>query len=188
MTRYYRFNPESYEYTDEYVESDKIFPADHASLTPVEPPESEDGFARRWNGDQWEVVEDHRGKTVYLVAARRSDAGDLIGSLGQAIEITVLGSLPDDVTELKPGPYDLWDATNCEWVPDRLAMIEAVKGEAQRRISAVMPRWMIDREISGGTAVPREAKDAAAVIRERSNELEAMSPIPPDFTADIYWC
>lgn len=62
-----------------------------------------------------------------------------------------------------------------------------VKAEARRRIEAIMPRWMIDREVTGGDPVPTAAKAAAAVIRERSDCIEQLNPIPANFREDVYW-
>jgi len=64
---------------------------------------------------------------------------------------------------------------------------EQVKAEAARRIEAIIPRWMIDREMTGGTPVPQELKDAAATVRTRSGEIEAMESIPQDYVDDKYW-
>lgn len=62
-----------------------------------------------------------------------------------------------------------------------------VKTESARRIELVIPRWMFEREFTGGEPIPQTAKDAVALIRLRSNEIEAMNPIPQDYTNDSYW-
>lgn len=64
---------------------------------------------------------------------------------------------------------------------------DMVKAEAARRIGEAIPRWMIEREWSGGEPVPQERKDEAALIRLRSNEIEQLDPIPADFREDTYW-
>src|SRR5690554_3431888 len=96
MTRYYRFDTETGEFTGEYLDSDKRFPADHASLTSEMPPGVEEGNAARWTDGAWELVEDYRGKTVYDKQT------------GAAREHRELGPLPDEVTLDEPGPYDKW--------------------------------------------------------------------------------
>lgn len=62
-----------------------------------------------------------------------------------------------------------------------------VKAEAARRIEKIMPPWMIDRQVSGGNPIPEAIKDAAQAIRVRSDEIEAMDPIPADLRNDSYW-
>ncbi|EEV6177254.1 tail fiber assembly protein, partial [Escherichia coli] len=53
----------------------------------------------------WHLVEDHRGKTVYDVAS------------GDALFISELGSLPENVTWLSPeGEFQKWNGTT--WVKD----------------------------------------------------------------------
>ncbi|MEG6510087.1 hypothetical protein V6C03_14040 [Methyloligella sp. 2.7D] len=69
----------------------------------------------------------------------------------------------------------------------RDALIAGIKREAGRRIEQAMPRWMIDREVSGGAAIPQAAKDEAAAIRARSDAIEAMDPLPEDFADDACW-
>lgn len=65
--------------------------------------------------------------------------------------------------------------------------VEMVRAEAALRIEEAMPRWMIDRQVSGGSPIPEAAKAAASAIRVRSAEIEALRPIPEDFRSDIYW-
>ncbi|EHX2578178.1 tail fiber assembly protein, partial [Escherichia coli] len=56
----------------------------------------------------WHLVEDHRGKTVYDVAS------------GDALFISELGPLPENVTWLSPeGEYQKWNGT--AWVKDEEA-------------------------------------------------------------------
>ena len=63
--------------------------------------------------------------------------------------------------------------------------VEDVKEEARRRISIVMPGWMVDREVSGGTAIHQTVKDYAANIRTDSATLEGT--LPADYTDDSHW-
>ncbi|WP_429870742.1 tail fiber assembly protein, partial [Escherichia coli] len=65
------------------------------------------GFVAVFNSDEasWHLVEDHRGKTVYDVAS------------GDALFISELGPLPENVTWLSPGgEYQKWNGT--AWVKD----------------------------------------------------------------------
>lgn len=82
---------------------------------------------------------------------------------------------------------------------------EMVKAEASRRIIAICPEWM-QRNLTAQAAqlakkgeanwTPEEhaAWDAGealwnqiAAIRAKSDLLEAMDPIPMDYTLDMYW-
>lgn len=80
------------------------------------------------------------------------------------------------------------------WRPERLPppapatpTIAHVRAEAAGRIEQAMPRWMIDREVSGGKPVPEPIKAHAAAIRAASDRLEAMDPVPADFADDRWW-
>ncbi|WP_252146830.1 helix-turn-helix domain-containing protein, partial [Escherichia coli] len=63
------------------------------SLGGIAPPDIPAGFVAVFNSDEasWHLVEDHRGKTVYDVAS------------GDALFISELGPLPENVTWLSPG-------------------------------------------------------------------------------------
>lgn len=82
--------------------------------------------------------------------------------------------------------YEHPDFPIADYVPPPVT-VEMVKGEAARRIGEAIPRWMIEREMTGGEPIPQGRKEAAALIRAKSNEIEAMSPIPQDFTDNKYW-
>lgn len=62
-----------------------------------------------------------------------------------------------------------------------------VKAEAERRIEAIMPRWMIDRQVSGGAPLPDEVKARAEAIRAASNRLERLPRIPTDYRDERHW-
>lgn len=66
------------------------------------PPKTQQGFAAQWQENQWQYVEDHRGKVVYSTEN------------GQAITIHELGALPEQVTETsRPSPHHQWNGR--EW-------------------------------------------------------------------------
>ena len=78
-----------------------------ANSTDIAPPDIPAGFVAVFNSDEssWHLVEDHRGKTVYDVAS------------GDALFISELGSLPENVTWLSPeGEFQKWNGT--AWVKD----------------------------------------------------------------------
>lgn len=91
--------------------------------------------------------------------------------------------------------------------PDPEPAADQVKAEAHRRIVAVCPEWKQRNYIAtdltftkiiqaGGTLTAEQEaarSDMEAVwttiqgIRAKSDEIEAMSPIPQDFASDSYW-
>lgn len=96
---------------------------------------------------------------------------------------------PAGAVAIDPPPADGYGWNGSAWVvitPPPSAVAD-VKAEAARRIEAIMPRWMVDREVSGGEAIPEAIKQAVAAIRARSDEIEAMQPIPHDLTQDALW-
>ncbi|WDM87555.1 tail fiber assembly protein [Pseudomonas asiatica] len=88
----------------------------------IDPPEVQTGFAALINRDSngWELVADHRGKTVYS-----TDTGE--PRLWQA-----LGDLPEGYTlQVPASEFDTWEAE--QWVPDEAAMAEAARQVAYRK-------------------------------------------------------
>ena len=103
---WYRFNPETGEYTNK-VQCQKnpkggyLIPA---NATPIKPPATGSNKAVVFRDEQWQFIEDHRGKTVYSKV-------DKIG-----LEIKDLGPIPKTHTEQKPDHYDDWDEGKNQWV------------------------------------------------------------------------
>lgn len=102
----------------------------------------------------------------------------------------------------KPGyePEGLWVQADMTWrvggtisdgvyTPPAMSAedVASIKAEAARRIEAAYPLWwQINITREGGEAL--EAMGAAIdLIRSESNEIEAMTSLPDDFTADAYW-
>ncbi len=81
--------------TNEFIGEGDAYIPPHTGLpansTDIAPPDIPAGFVAVFNSDEasWHLVEDHRGKTVYDVAS------------GDALFISELGSLPENVTWLK---------------------------------------------------------------------------------------
>ena len=91
--------------------------------------------------------------------------------------------------------------------PDPAPTTEQVKSEAGRRILDVCPEWQQRNYIAtdltyakiiqaGGSLTPEQEESREAIesvwvaiqtLRSKSDEIEAMSPIPQDFTNDSYW-
>lgn len=92
-------------------------------------------------------------------------------------------------------------------LPDREPRAERIKEEAGRRILDVCPEWKQRNHIAtdltytkilqaGGSLTPEQEASRVAIeavwvaiqtLRSKSDEIEAMSPIPQDFANDSYW-
>lgn len=62
-----------------------------------------------------------------------------------------------------------------------------VKAEAARRIEARYPAWRQLNVLGEGGAALAEMQAFINPIRAASNALEALNPIPVDFSADHHW-
>lgn len=97
--------------TNEFIGEGDAYIPPHTGLpansTDIAPPDIPAGFVAVFNSDKasWHLDEDHRGKTVYDVAS------------GDALFISELGPLPENVTWLSPeGEFQKWNGT--AWVKD----------------------------------------------------------------------
>lgn len=81
-----------------------------ANATFTAPPAEKEGFARVWNGEAWQEVEDHRGTEYWL-------PDDVYGT--PAHEMKELGPLPEGATTTAP------EKTLDELKADKLAEIDA---------------------------------------------------------------
>ena len=95
--------------TNEFIGEGDAYIPPHTGLpansTDIAPPDIPAGFVAVFNSENksWSLVEDHRGKTVYDVES------------GDALFISELGPLPENVTWLSPdGEYQKWDGTSWE--------------------------------------------------------------------------
>ncbi|EJX2512732.1 tail fiber assembly protein, partial [Salmonella enterica] len=100
----------------------------------------------------WNVVEDHRGQTVY-----RTDTGE-------AVWISELGPLPENVTTISPdGQYEKWDGT--KWVKDEEAETAARLCEAEGTKSRLL------QMASGKIAPLQDAVDLGLATDEEKSQL-----------------
>ena len=109
--------------TNEFIGEGDAYIPPHTGLpansTDIAPPDIPAGFVAVFNSDEasWHLVEDHRGKTVYDVAS------------GDALFISELGPLPENVTWLSPeGEVQKWNGTS--WIKDteeETSLLEACK-------------------------------------------------------------
>jgi hypothetical protein len=75
-----------------------------ANTTTEEPPLVGSDQVAIMVGDGWTIEENHRGKTVYDKTT------------AQALTITEIGKIPDEVTQLVPCEYPKWDGA--QWAED----------------------------------------------------------------------
>jgi len=99
---------------------------------------------------------------------------------------------------------DLWNGINFETPP--VATVELVKEEASKRIVSLVGNQIEQiNQLAEITAIQEVAKSSRTqaqkdriteqqtkwayitAVRTASNEIEAMDPIPADFTDDKYW-
>lgn len=92
-------------------------------FTFVVPPETEEFEAVVFDEESkgWKIIPDYRGSVAYRKATR------------EAVDIDFVGSLPDDLTLLKPPPEHKWSASG--WIPDPAAIsarnIREIEGQLQ---------------------------------------------------------
>lgn len=109
----------------------------------------------------WTQIEDHRGKEGWLN--------------GEPFTISDFGPLPNGWSDTAPEPEPV------------IPSATDIRAEALRRINESGLPWMVQREVSGGKAIPQGIKDYAAAVRSASDALEIMEPIPPDYADDRHW-
>lgn len=128
-----------------------------------EPPADEAGKAIIRVGDKWELVDDHRGETVYSTES------------GQPIEVKAPGDYPDNTTPLAPAtPFDKWNGS--AWVTDEVKLKAEKIAEAEFRKAQL--RAQADSEIAWRQyAVDKgkaTAEEAADLINWQDYRLDLM--------------
>lgn len=98
------------------------------------PPEIPEHHTARWTGEEWEILEDHRGQTAY----RTSDGGKT--------DIEEVGALPEGLTLIpRPSEYHKWDGS--DWVLTPAAkkkMLQQAKSEKLAEVNRAAQSY-IDR-------------------------------------------
>lgn len=93
------------------------------NATKIAPPETEEGQATIFVGQEWRIVEDHRGKTLYHTDTQ------------EPLIIRELGPLPTNYTEQVPtSTYDDWDNTAEQWQTDTAQQLADAK---EQKIAAI---------------------------------------------------
>ena len=143
----------------------------------IAPPDIPVGFVAVFNSDEasWHLVEDHRGKTVYDVAS------------GDALFISELGPLPENVTWLSPeGEYQKWNGT--AWVKDTEAEKLFRIREAEETKNSLM-------QVASEHIEPlQDAADLEIATEEETSLLEAwkkyrvlLNRVDTSTAPDIEW-
>ena len=135
----------------------------------VPEPELKEGFALKWSSENWEYIEDHRGKVVYLKEN------------GEKTKITELGTLPDTVTLIAPVPYSEWSESANNWVEKPNA--DELRMQDRRKNAGTLNRNQIltELEIRVGfnkeklVEIANEKLEGARQIKIRNIILEGQS-------------
>lgn len=136
-------------YSDEYINVGVSLPA---CAYIDEPPAYEAGKAIIRVGDKWELIDDHRGETVYSTEN------------GQPVEVKALGDYPENTTPLAPGtPQDKWN--DYSWVTDETKLKAANIADAEFRKAQL--RAQADSEITWRL----DAVDAGIATEQEETEL-----------------
>ena len=143
----------------------------------IAPPDIPAGFVAVFNSDEssWHLVEDHRGKMVYDVAS------------GDALFISELGPLPENVTWLSPeGEFQKWNGT--VWVKDTEAEKLFRIREAEETKNSLM------QVASEHIAPLQDAVDLEIATEEETSLLEAwkkyrvlLNRVDTSTAQDIEW-
>ncbi len=167
--------------TNEFIGEGDAYIPPHTGLpansTDIAPPDIPAGFVAVFNSDEasWHLVEDHRGKTVYDVAS------------GDALFISELGPLPENVTWLSPeGEFQKWNGT--AWVKDAEAEKLFRIREAEETKNSLM------QVASEHIAPLQDAVDLEIATEEETSLLEAwkkyrvlLNRVDTSTAPDIEW-
>jgi hypothetical protein len=94
-----------------------------ARSTTKAPPAAEPGTAPLFDGKDWKLVEDHRGKHVFDTAT------------GQRRAVTALGPLPAGCAlQASPSQNHVWDGS--AWREDAAKLLDAARRERNGRLAA----------------------------------------------------
>ncbi|WP_417702310.1 hypothetical protein [Pseudophaeobacter sp.] len=127
MPKIYHFSPVTAEFLGETGAA--LDPIDQLPLVPAnatvaEPPAPQEGYASRFTGNAWELVEDHRGRQIW-------------GADGSSFIVDELGALPASALLAPPDlpTYQNLEAARRDlavWVDQFLAQITGVVSEYER--------------------------------------------------------
>ncbi|WON76299.1 tail fiber assembly protein [Serratia sp. UGAL515B_01] len=139
------------------------------------PPKTSTGYIARRVGDVWDVVEDHRGKTLYSTET------------GQSVTISELGALPVNSTELVPNtPYDKWDGK--EWVTDEIAQHDAdIATATQQRAELLVLANAAITPLTDAVDLGMAAEEETVLLNNWRRYRVQLNRIEMDAAPNINW-
>ena len=148
-----------------------------ANSTDIAPPPMEEGVIAVFDAKatKWEIVEDHRGETVYDV------------NTGEALDIIHLGPLPDNVVTIRPDhSFVKWNGK--EWIHDvdaeRNTLVSEAQAEKIRRLKEVtLEIEVLQDAIDLGLSTADEEK----VLLELKKKRVQLNRIDPNEAPNIAW-
>ena len=167
--------------TNEFIGEGDAYIPPHTGLpancTDIAPPDIPEGFTAMFDTAKhsWCLVEDHRGKTVYSTET------------GNAILISELGELPENVTFIAPdGEYQRWDGS--QWVTDEEAKRDALINQAAEKKASLLKQTgeqiaILQDAVDFGEATPEEQEQLTALRKLRIK----LNRIQPENAPDIDW-
>lgn len=174
----YLIDPITREYIGASMENVRFDVSLSAGAYPDEPklPKKErQAIRRNENDDAWELVDDFRGLTAYIIETK------------QPVTINFMGKLPETVTLLEPsGEFDVWNGK--KWVVDEtalknsqvnavIAQKEALSADAENRIVQLERKVRLDMASD-------EEKDLLTAWEIYTVKLD---DINPELAPDIEW-
>jgi len=171
----YNYDAQSGEYinmVEEYFPQGVGVPA---NATTVAPPDVKVGNAAVFRENNWHVIADHRGESIYKTES------------GAATEVTELGNYPAGTTTLKPETeFDKWDGE--KWFTDKDAMNAAQIKDAEARRKALLAEAQVkisiwQTELQLGII---DNEDKAKLISWLSY-IKSLQKIDSNAAPDIQW-
>lgn len=160
--------------SDAYIPPHTGLPANSTDIAPSDIPA---GFAAVFNADEmkWELIEDHRGKTVYETKT------------GAAIYISELGALPPDVTAISPdGDYQKWNGN--AWVNDENAEHDAlVRAAESLKREQIAYASKIIATLQDAVDLDIATEDEKINLTRWKKYRVLVNRIQPENTTDIDW-
>jgi hypothetical protein len=123
--------------------------------------------------------------TGEILRSGSSQRQDLHRQAFAANEIVIEGRYPDDRYRIEIGEDG---PVAVSWTPPVIVTADMVKIEARRRIEARYPLW---KQVN--IRASSDAREVGAMtayidaVRARSNEIEAMTPLPEDYRDEKWW-
>lgn len=159
----------------ENVRFDVSLPAGAYPDEPKLPKKERQAIRRNENDNAWELVDDYRGLTAYVIETK------------QPVIIDFMGKLPETVTLLEPnGEFDVWNGK--KWVVDEtalknsqvnavIAQKEALSTDAENRIVQLERKIRLDMASD-------EEKDLLTAWEIYTVKLDEINP---ELAPDIEW-